>query len=128
MPLFHGHAVNIDMALSATIAENRGYISTAERDRILGLMSRIGLALDHPLLDVDLLWDATQSITLTRDGLQRAAMPRPIGKCFFVNDLTRDELEAALRDHKHICAEYPRAGAGVDAYADSEPNLVGSGK
>lgn len=128
VPLFHGHAVNIDMALSATIAENRGYITTAERDRILGLMSRIGLALDHPLLDGDLLWDATQSITLTRDGLQRAAMPRPIGKCFFVNDLTRDELEAALGDHKRICAEYPRAGAGVDAYADSEPNLVGSGK
>lgn len=128
VPLFHGHAVNIDMALSATIAENRGYITAAERDRILGLMSRIGLALDHPLLDGDLLWDATQSITLTRDGLQRAAMPRPIGKCFFVNDLTRDELEAALGDHKRICAEYPRAGAGVDAYADSEPNLVGSGK
>ena len=128
VPLFHGHAVNIDMALSATIAENRGYITTASRDRILGLMSRIGLALDHPLLDGDLLWDATQSITLTRDGLQRAAMPRPIGECFFVNDLTRDELEAALADHKRICAEYPRAGAGVDAYADSELNLVGSGK
>ena len=128
VPLFHGHAVNIDMALSATIAENRGYITTASRDRILGLMSRIGLALDHPLLDGDLLWEATQSITLTRDGLQRAAMPRPIGECFFVNDLTRDELEAALADHKRICAEYPRAGAGVDAYADSELNLVGSGK
>lgn len=128
VPLFHGHAVNIDMALSATIAENRGYITPADRDRILGLMSRIGLALDHPLLDGDLLWDATQSITLTRDGLQRAAMPRPIGECFFVNDLTRDELEAALADHKRICAEYPRAGAGVDAYADSELNLVGSGK
>ena len=128
VPLFHGHAVNIDMALSATIAENRGYITPADRDRILGLMSRIGLALDHPLLDGDLLWDATQSITLTRDGLQRAAMPRPIGECFFVNDLTRDELEAALAEHKRICAEYPRAGAGVDAYADSELNLVGSGK
>jgi len=53
--------VNIDMALSATIAENRGYI-TAERDRILGLMSRIGLARPSSL-DGDLLWDATQSIT-----------------------------------------------------------------
>lgn len=129
VPLFHGHAVNIDMALSATIAEKRGYITATDRDRILGMMSRIGLALDHPLLDGDLLWHATQSITLTRDGLQRAAMPRPIGECFFVNDLTRDELEAAVHDHKRICAEYPRAGAGVDAYAgSSEPNLVGSGK
>jgi len=127
VPLLHGHAVNIDMALSATIAEKRGYISVEDRDRILGLMSRIGLALDHPLLDSDLLWYATQSITMTRDGLQRAAMPKPIGECFFVNDLTRAELDAALSDHKRICATYPRGGAGIDAYVGSVDQLVGSG-
>lgn len=128
VPLFHGHAVNIDMALSATIAEKRGYITTEDRDRILELMSRIGLALDHPLLDSDLLWYATQSITMTRDGLLRAAMPKPIGECFFVNDLTREELDAALNDHKRISATYPCAGAGIDAYVGSvDQNLVGSG-
>jgi len=128
VPLFHGHAVNIDMALSATIAARRGYITDADRDRILGLMSRVGLALDHPLLTGDLLWHATTSITQTRDGLQRAAMPKPIGECFFANDLTREELEAALEEHKQLCATYPRAGAGVDAYAgSSDRDLVGSG-
>ncbi|KJH71178.1 sedoheptulose 7-phosphate cyclase [Aliterella atlantica] len=128
VPLFHGHAVNIDMALSATIAAKRGYITDADRDRILGLMSQVGLALDHPLLTGDLLWHATQSITQTRDGLQRAAMPKPIGECFFANDLTREELDAALAQHKQICATYPRAGAGVDAYAgSSDRDLVGSG-
>ncbi len=138
VPLLHGHAVNIDMAFSATIAGMRGYITTTDRDRILGLMSRIGLSLDHDLLDSDLLWYATKSITLTRDGLQRAAMPKPIGECFFVNDLTREELDAALVEHKQICSTYPRAGAGIDAYVSSveqninsyligdEANLVGS--
>lgn len=131
-PLLHGHAVNIDMALSATIAARRGYITTAERDRILSLMSRLGLAIDHPLLDSDLLWRATQSICLTRDGLLRAAMPRPIGECFFVNNLTREELDIALIEHKHLCTAYPRAGAGVDAYVGEResvepvPALVGS--
>ncbi|WP_375472577.1 sedoheptulose 7-phosphate cyclase [uncultured Nostoc sp.] len=126
IPLYHGHAVNIDMALSATIAAQRGYISTGERDRILDLMSRIGLSLDHPLLDGDLLWYATRSISLTRDGKQRAAMPRPIGECFFVNDLTREELDAALAEHKRLCAKYPRGGEGVDAYIESqEAKLVG---
>lgn len=124
VPLLHGHAVNIDMALSATIAQQRGYITVEDRDRILGLMSRIGLSLDHPLLDIEHLWYSTQSITQTRDGLQRAAMPKPIGECFFVNDLTREELDAALAEHKRICAAYPRAGAGIDAYVGSYQQLA----
>lgn len=120
IPLYHGHAVNIDMALSATIAANRGYITTEERDRILQLMSRLGLTIDHPLLEIDLLWQATKSIILTRDGQLRAAMPRPLGNCFFVNDLTREELEASLAEHKRICATYPRAGVGIDIYVKNE--------
>ncbi|MFQ4146583.1 sedoheptulose 7-phosphate cyclase [Chlorogloeopsis sp. ULAP02] len=131
VPIFHGHAVNIDMALSATLAAKRDYITTQERDRILGLMSRLGLALDHPLLDEELLWRATQSITLTRDGKQRAAMPKPIGSCFFVNDLTREELATALAEHRQICTTYPRGGDGIDVYPvnyQPEPELVGSEK
>ncbi|BAZ03672.1 sedoheptulose 7-phosphate cyclase [Calothrix sp. NIES-3974] len=120
VPLYHGHAVNIDMALSATIAAIRGYISNEERDRILDLMSRIGLSLDHPLFDIDLAWRATESITQTRDGKLRAAMPRPIGNCFFVNDLTKDELATSLLAHKELCATYPRGGEGVDAYIGTE--------
>jgi demethyl-4-deoxygadusol synthase len=125
VPLLHGHAVNIDMAISATIAAKRGYISEHDRDRILSLMSRLGLALDHPLMEIDLMWKATQSIMLTRDGLLRAAVPQPIGTCHFVNDLTREELESAIADHKRLCADYPRAGAGIDAYVGSS-ELIGS--
>jgi demethyl-4-deoxygadusol synthase len=127
IPLFHGQAVNIDMAFSATIAQKRGYITTQDHQRILSLMSRLGLALDHPMLDSELVWNATESISLTRDGLQRAAMPCPIGTCFFVNDMTREELDSALEDHKRICANYPRGGAGIDEYVKiNEPTLVGS--
>ena len=92
-------------------------------------MSRIGLSLDHPLLDEELLWRATESISLTRDGKQRAAVPKPIGTCFFVNDFTREELADAVAAHKEICKNYPRAGEGVDVYPmnyQTEPELVGS--
>lgn len=119
-PLLHGHAVNIDMALSATLAAHRKYITPAEHDRILGLMSRLGLALDHPNLTIELLWKATQSITLTRDGLLRAAVPHPIGDCYFINDLTQDELNTVLHKHKDLCAGYPREGAGIDAYVQDQ--------
>ncbi len=116
IPMYHGHAVNIDMALSVTIACLRGYITTQDRDRILGLMSRIGLALDSPYLTRELLWKATKSITLTRDGLQRAPVPKPIGTCYFMNDLKKDELERALVTHKEICSTMARGGDGVDMY------------
>ncbi len=120
IPMFHGHGVNIDMAFSATIAAVRGYISVEDRDRIQGLMSRIGLAIDSPYLTSELLWKATESISRTRDGLLRAAVPHPIGSCFFMNDLTRDELDETLAIHKEICRGYPRGGDGEDMYISSE--------
>jgi demethyl-4-deoxygadusol synthase len=116
IPMFHGHGVNIDMAFSATIAQQRGYISVGERNRILGLMSRIGLAIDSSYLTPELLWKATESISRTRDGLVRAAVPHPIGSCSFINDLTRAELDNNLAIHKEICREYPRGGDGEDMF------------
>jgi demethyl-4-deoxygadusol synthase len=116
MPMFHGHSVAIDMAFSATIAQQRGYISILERDRILGLMSRLGLAIDSPYLTPELLWQATKSIAKTRDGYQRAAAPSPIGACRFMNDLTRTELDAALMVHRELCQRYPRQGDGEQMY------------
>ena len=120
IPMFHGHGVNIDMAFSATIAQQRGCISVSDRDRILRLMSRIGLAIDSPYLTPELLWKATESISRTRDGLLRAAVPHPIGNCSFINDLTRAELDQILVIHKEICRDYPRGGDGEDMFMSLE--------
>jgi 3-dehydroquinate synthase len=115
-PYFHGHAINVDMAFSATIAKERGLIPESERDRILWLMSRLGLTLDSPYLTPELVHTATDSIVQTRDGLLRAAVPQPIGTCGFLNDLGADELDALLAEHKAVCARYPRGGEGEDAF------------
>jgi demethyl-4-deoxygadusol synthase len=120
LPMFHGHGVNIDMAFSATIAQQRGYISVGDRNRIFGLMSRIGLAIDSSYLTPELLWKATESIGRTRDGLLRAAVPHPIGSCSFLNDLTRTELDQILAIHKEICRDYPRGGDGEDMFLSLE--------
>lgn len=116
VPFFHGHAISIDMALSTTIAEQRGYISISERDRIFYLMSGLGLALNSPHLTAELLTTATNSILQTRDGLLRAAVPRPIGTCDFVNDLSVEELHRALVAHNEVCRSYARHGAGIDMF------------
>ncbi|MGU3294857.1 sedoheptulose 7-phosphate cyclase [Williamsia sp. M5A3_1d] len=115
-PFFHGHAINIDMALSTTLAEQRGHLTVAERDRVLGVMSRLGLALDSEFLTAELLAEATGSILKTRDGLLRAAIPDPIGSCRFLNDVTTDELADALQMHKKLVEEFDRAGDGVDMF------------
>jgi 3-dehydroquinate synthetase len=119
-PMLHGHAVNIDMALSATLAARRGYITDEDRDRIHGLMSRLGLALDSPYLTAELLHAATASIIQTRDGLLRAPVPRPIGTCHFINDLGGDELEDALHVHRGLCAGYPRGGDGEAVFVSAQ--------
>lgn len=126
VPMFHGHAISVDMAFSATLAERRGLISAADRDRVLNLMSRLGLTIDSPYFTDDLVWHATESIIQTRDGQQRAAVPNPIGTCVFLNDLTRDELAQTLTAHKELCAGYPRGGDGMDVYMTPDPVAVGA--
>ncbi|HEY2220780.1 sedoheptulose 7-phosphate cyclase [Actinomycetospora sp.] len=119
-PYFHGHAIAIDMALSTTVAEQRGYISTSERDRIFWLMSRLGLALTSPYLTAELLTKASDSIVATRNGTLRAATPRPIGSCEFVNDLSDAELARTLAVHADLVAGYPRGGDGEDMFVVPE--------
>ncbi|MET0188211.1 MAG: sedoheptulose 7-phosphate cyclase [Pseudonocardia sediminis] len=121
VPMLHGHAISVDMAYSATIAERRGYISAGDRDRILRLFSGLGLAIDSPYLTPELLARATDSIVQTRGGLLRAAVPHPIGTCVFVNDLTTEELNSALVAHKQIARGYATADEGEEMWSVPGP-------
>ena len=119
VPLRHGHAISIDMAYSATLAKLRGLINEKEYRRILGLFSRAGLSMDHHQFDEDILDKGTKAILKTRDGKLRAAIPAPLGKCVFLNDVSQDELFTALQEHKKVMKGYPRNGAGVEAFVDA---------
>lgn len=118
-PLRHGHAISIDMAYSATLANSRKLISDAEHRRILDLFSRAGLSMDHPQFDEEILDKGTAAILKTRDGKLRAAVPSPIGSCVFLNDVDLNELNAALHRHKKLMREYPRNGEGLEAFVDA---------
>merc|ERR1711939_225461 len=119
VPLRHGHAISIDMAYSATLANQRGLLSDEEHRRLLNLFSRAGLSMDHEMFDEDMLDKATKAILKTRDGLLRAAVPNPIGTCVFLNDVSAEEMNKALRRHKELMKEYPRNGEGLEAYVDA---------
>ena len=107
------------MAYSATLAHERGLLSDAEHKRVLTLFSRCGLSMDHHQFDEDMLEKATNAILKTRDGKLRAAVPNPIGSCTFLNDVSQEELNNALRKHKEIMKSYPRNGEGLEAFVDS---------
>ncbi|TKA22437.1 hypothetical protein B0A50_07980 [Salinomyces thailandicus] len=119
VPLRHGHAISIDMAYSATLANQRGLMSDQEHRRILNLFSRCGLSMDHPQFNEEILDQGTKAILKTRDGLLRAAVPNPLGSCTFLNDVSTEELFDALRKHKEVMKDYPRNGAGLDAFVDA---------
>jgi len=107
------------MAYSATLANTRGLLSDEEHKRILNLFSRAGLSMDHELFNEEILDKATKAILKTRDGKLRAAVPHPLGSCVFLNDLTAEDMNAALRKHKEIMKQYPRNGEGIDAFVDA---------
>ena len=119
VPLRHGHAISIDMAYSATLANMRGILSDDEHKRLLNLFSRAGLSMDHHQFDEDILDKATKAILRTRDGKLRAAVPSPLGSCVFLNDVEMSEMYEALRKHKTIMKDYPRQGEGFEAFVDS---------
>ena len=119
MPLRHGHAISIDMAYSATLANMRGLLSDNEYRRLLNLFSRAGLSMDHVQFNEEILDKGTKAILKTRDGQLRAAVPSPLGSCVFLNDVSMEELFAALKKHKQIMKGYPRQGEGLEAFVDS---------
>lgn len=107
------------MAYSATLANQRKLLSDEEHRRILNLFSRAGLSMDHHQFDEEMLEKATAAILKTRDGKLRAAVPNPLGSCTFLNDVSAEDMNAALRRHKELMKEYPRNGEGLEAFVDS---------
>jgi len=46
-------------------------------------------------------------------------MPSPLGSCKFLNDVSHDDMCAALRKHKELMKNYPREGMGLEAFVDA---------
>jgi 3-dehydroquinate synthase len=95
--LLHGEAVCIDMALSSVLAHRRGLLDDTELHRVLDVMASLGLPIWHPVGTTELISRGLGDTVRHRDGQQLLALPDGIGHVRFVNDVTRDELDAALR-------------------------------
>ncbi|MEO7195933.1 MAG: sedoheptulose 7-phosphate cyclase [Pseudonocardiaceae bacterium] len=96
--LLHGEAVAIDMALTTVIACRRGMLGPADRDRVLAVVTALGLPLTHLVCLSDVLCDALADAVLHRDGRQRLPLPTGIGSACFVDDLTHEEIRGAVHE------------------------------
>ncbi|MBC6471688.1 MAG: 3-dehydroquinate synthase, partial [Hormoscilla sp. GM102CHS1] len=117
--LMHGHAVSIGMAFGATLATMMGWISAAERDRIIALIRTLNLAVYHPILeDIDLMISGQKNMNRKRgDGGLWAPLPRGgIGNCDYAREVPQKLLEAAISEHQALCATFGDGGAGVEMY------------
>ncbi|MFJ1644328.1 sedoheptulose 7-phosphate cyclase [Streptomyces sp. NPDC088258] len=96
--LLHGEAVAVDMALTTAISLGRGLMTETEAQRVLAAMRGLGLnPWNDALADTDLLVRALEDTVRHRDGQQRLPLTRGIGDHVFVNDVTAEEIVAAVR-------------------------------
>lgn len=94
--LLHGEAVLLDVLISTVIAERRALLPAREAERVFALVQRLGVALDYGVLDAEVMWTSLLDRVKHRNGLQRVPMPAGLGRCIFLNDITRAELDAAV--------------------------------
>lgn len=100
-PILHGEAVAFGMVVEARMAEARGLLSSADLDRIVMLLRRIGLptATDDLPVEVDgkALLAATEKVRLARGGSLRWVLPLGLGDTVIADDVAPEELAHALR-------------------------------
>lgn len=99
--LSHGEAVAVDMALSITLSFRLGLMSRLSRDRILTLISDLGLPVHSPLLNEALVRESLSAARAHRGGRVNLALPVEIGSATFMEnaDLLKPAIvKAALHD------------------------------
>jgi len=94
--LRHGEAVAIDCVMSTMIANVLGLVSNEDADRVLNLYAKLDLPCSIAGVTADTYKRATKEITVHRDGILRAPLPRGIGACAFVDSFTDDTIDQAF--------------------------------
>ena len=129
--LLHGHAVAIGMGFGAYLSYRMDWISKAECDRIMRLISTFGLSLWHDVLEnKETLYASQEKIVQKRGQNLVAPLPKgKIGQCGYLNSLSRADLFQAIDEYKMLCADYPRAGRGIEPHCSDvgleDPSTVG---
>lgn len=96
-PMRHGHAVAVDLLMSAFISAQRGMLPRADLDRLVSIAAAYRLPAAPPRPDAAAAWASVIERTQHRNTKQRVPLPTRIGHAGFAHDLTHAEVEAAMR-------------------------------
>mmetsp|Transcript_106134 Transcript_106134/g.204283 ORF Transcript_106134/g.204283 Transcript_106134/m.204283 type:complete len:664 (+) Transcript_106134:86-2077(+) len=105
--LRHGEAVAIDCVMNTMIAEVKGLISHADADRVLALYAKLKLPCSVKGITADTYKRAVRDITIHRDGILRAPLPKGIGGCAFTDEMTDAEIDQAFARLEDFMAQNP---------------------
>ncbi len=99
-PVLHGEAVAYGMAVAVRVAMARRVLAPAAASRIVGILRAVGLPTVPEELPVTPAADdviaALAKIRQVRDGSLRFVLPTSIGSALIVEDVSDDEIRAAL--------------------------------
>ena len=129
--MLHGHAVGTCMGYGAYLARLEGFITESEQMRIMQLISDMELSLWHDIMENhDLIESASKKVIEKRGGNLCAPVPKQIGNCGYINNLSKEKLDSTLDSYKSICSKFPRAGKGIDVHCRDvglqDPSTVAS--
>lgn len=130
--MLHGHAVTVGMGFNGYLSYRQGWIDENEFKRLLEVIQLFDLSLwNDILLDTDLLWSAQEKMIEKRGGNLSAPMPKGgLGKCGYLNELTRANMESAVEEYKAVCSTYLRGGVGIEPLCTDvgleDPGTIGS--
>lgn len=101
-PVLHGEAVGYGMAVAIRIAVARGVLEPQVATRVTGLLRAVGLPVTPEEIPASFAADeviaALAKIRQVRDGSLRFVLPAAIGTTLIADDVSDDEITAALTD------------------------------
>ena len=102
--LLHGEAVAVDMAVSLTVALQRGLLACDDWSRALRLLSSWRLPLTHGAVNETSIQDSLERTARHRGGVQNIPLCVAIGRHEFVDDLRAPEM---LQAHRLLLSQVP---------------------
>lgn len=91
----HGEAIAVGVALATVMSRQRGVCTDETRDRILACLARCGLEATLPPSLMTATWNEISVIRRIRNGVLNEVLPVKVGECVVVDEVGRDEFQAA---------------------------------